>query len=128
MGQRHGLARGASARDDLDTFLPAIEKAGYSTRPSFPLESWTNSLAAAARYAQTGGAAWQIILTVANPRLAADIAPFARAFSARIAKQSQPPVVTESEWVYITGRRFRVIKIRRDMERRSVEIQLEELA
>lgn len=112
--------------DKLDEFL-RLNETTYATRAQFPLESWTDSAAAATTYARTGGKGWSVIVTVENPRLAADFSPLARAFSSKVSKQPSPPLVTESEWVYTTGRKFKVLRITRDSATRSVRMEVEEL-
>ena len=124
------LWRGISMGNaQLDKFLREIQQAGgYAPRAAFPLESWTASQASASRYAATGGHGWRVILDVRAPRLAKDVTALARALDPAITKRSTPPVATEAEWIYRTGRKFKVLKIERDPETRTVRISLEEAA
>lgn len=115
----------AMPTEKLDEFLRDFAKT-YTTRASFPLESWTDSAAAAAAYARTGGKGWSVILDVVNPAGAADFSALSRAFSKQVSKQPSPPLATESEWVYPTGRGFKVIKITKDTASRTVHLTLEE--
>lgn len=116
----------AMSTEKLNEFLGKISK-GYTVRPEFPLESWTASQAAAATYARTGGGGWSVMIRVANPRKAADFSALARAYSGKISKQPSPPVATESEWVFTTGRKFKVLRTIKDTDKRTVQITLEEL-
>ena len=121
------LYRGmAMSTEKLDEFLRLLEPKIYQTRREYPLESWTDSPAAAANYARTGGKGWSVLLSVAKPTRAADFSAFARAYSGRITKQTSPPLVTESEWVYTTGRKFKVLATTKDTSTRTVRIELEE--
>jgi len=117
----------AMSREAADLFLRRVRQGIYATRDEFPLESWTASAAAATRYANAGGQGWSIVLEVSNPVLAKDVSALARALRPSVTKRSNPPVVTEGEWIYRTGRKFRVLDIRRDNETRTARIRLEEL-
>jgi hypothetical protein len=116
----------AMPTEKLDDFLRGAVKT-YTTRAEFPLESWTDSQAAAQTYARAGGKGWSVILEVSNPQGASDFSALARALANKVEKKPQPPLVTESEWVYATGRSFRVIRSKKDTETRTVHITLEEL-
>ncbi len=116
----------AMATEKLDQFLSGLAHGVYSTRNDFPLESWTDSQAAAVSYARSGGNGWSVILNVTKPAAAADLTPLVRSFAAEVAKQSRPPVVTESEWAYATGQSFKVLKVTKDPATRRVLIEVEE--
>ncbi len=109
----------------LDAFLRANAKQ-YTTRLNYPLESWTSSQAAAIQYGRTGGNGWSVLLEVKAPQAAADFSHFARHYASQVKKQPTPPLQTESEWVYLSGKRFRVAKITRDTQTRTVRMELEE--
>ena len=122
------LWRGMSmGNQDLDAFLRKLDAGIYETRPQFPLESWTSSDAAAATYARSGGQGWSVILSVDKPQAAADFSPLVRSMADEVDKQPTPPLVTESEWVYPTGSRFRVLKYHQDTSTRTVTLRLQEL-
>ena len=122
------LWRGMSmGNQDLDAFLRKLDAGIYETRPQFPLESWTSSDAAAATYARSGGQGWSVILSVDKPQAAADFSPLVRSMADEVDKQPTPPLVTESEWVYPTGSRFRVLKYHKDTSTRTVTLRLQEL-
>ena len=116
----------AMPTEKLDEFL-RISARIYTTRDSFPLESWTDSSAAAATYARTGGKGWSVILDVAAPQGASDFSVLARTYAKHVSKQPTPPLVTESEWAYPTGKSFKVLKITKDTADRTVHITVEEL-
>lgn len=116
----------AMSTEKLDEFLRDAGKT-YTTRASFPLESWTDSAGAAATYARTGGKGWSVILEVNNPRHAADFSALARAFAKQAKKQPTPPLVMEREWVYATGRKFKVVKQTKHAATRTVHLKLEEM-
>ena len=118
------------AMDDarLQGFLRGLDGKQYSTRKEYPLESWTDSLRAARRYAATGGPGWSVVLRVRGARRAKDISALVRALRESISKKGPPPVETESEWAYRTGEKFKVRSVRKDGESRTVEIELEEVS
>ena len=98
----------------------------YEPRATLPLESWSASKAAAANYAKTTGKGWSVMLEVKNPREAADFSALARAYAKQVAKQPKAPLATGSEWVYTTGRKFKVVHRREDKATRTNYFTLEE--
>jgi hypothetical protein len=121
------LWRGMRMADaKLDEFLRRIDGKRYRARAEYPLESWTDSPAAARRYAATGGRGWSVVVRVRGARRAKDFSALVRALRETIAKKGPPPVETESEWTYRTGESFKVRSVRKDGETRTVEIELEE--
>lgn len=121
------LYRGMSmSQAQADDFIRRVEKDGYGARTSHPVESWTNSLAAAMNFADTGGKGWRVLVEIrhADGQSFKDASPLVRSLKARIGKQSQPPVETESEWLLKIGPRF-TAKIKRDQETRTLTVSLE---
>ncbi len=104
-----------------------MEANGYAPKTDKPVESWSSSPAAAARFAETTGRGWSVIVEAPrpDPKKFKDISPLVREFAGEIAKQSNPPVTTESEWLLASGP-MKVRRIRRDNETRTVRIELQE--
>ena len=120
------LYRGISLPPEkLDGFLGSLATDTYSTRAEYPLESWTDSAAAADWYSQVRDKDWHVVLSVSKPQNAADFSPIVDRFADSI--QGQLPI-GNSEWVYVSGSRFRVLSKVRDEATRSLRIELEEVA
>lgn len=123
------LYRGMSmSNEQLDEFLAGLDAAGgYAPRGNYPVESWTSSESAAARYARTGGGGWSVIIESRQPDPAAwkDVSELVRTFAPAISKQSRPPVQTEAEWMLSVERKFRH-RVKKDQASRTVRIVLGE--
>lgn len=126
------LERGMQVKEsDLEGFLANLRKSGYGVRPQFPAESWTDSPAAARRYAGVGepGSKVSVIIEILDPPVSdfKDISALVRWLASRreVTKLSTPPVQTESEWLLRAGRKYPVHRIKRDRKSGLVRITLQ---
>lgn len=128
--ERHpdALWRGMRMHEtEANQFLRSVESNGYAVLPQNAGDSFSDSRKAAERFASTGGGGWSVVLEMPSPdsRAVKDISPLVRASRESIAKQSQPPVQTESEWILRPGFTLSAGKIRRDPRARRIEITLQ---
>ena len=115
------LFRGISLPPDkIDDFVKNLSSNTYTSRASFPLESWTDSVVSADAYASGASGDWRVVMSVTKPKAAADFTPIVDA----LAGDSQG---SNSEWVYISGSRFRVLSQVKDNASRTLKLTLEEM-
>lgn len=115
--------------EDVEGFLAGIKKNGYGVRDAYPVESWTKSEKSALHYARPHSRNFSVILEIENPNPAAfkDISPFIRELKHQnqLQKDTNPPITTESEWLFARGTKLKVRSISRDDEKRIIRINLQ---